>query len=72
MSNRTELNDEQWKIFYALLMQGERVYVGPCGKCRRFLNAVLWVLRSGAQWCKLDFWKSLRTGCGQILICNKS
>jgi transposase len=50
MVNRTGLSDGQWEIFYALLLQNGRVYVGPLEKCRRFLNAVLWILRSGAQW----------------------
>ncbi|MGZ8200536.1 MAG: transposase, partial [Methylosarcina sp.] len=50
MVNRTGLPDGQWEIFYALLLQNGRVHVGPLEKCRRFLNAVLWILRSGAQW----------------------
>ena len=35
-----------------LLLQA-RVYVGGIETSRRFLNAVLWILRSGAQWCLL-------------------
>lgn len=50
MNNRTELSDHQWEIFYAILVQDGRIHVGAREKCRRFLNAVLWILRSGAQW----------------------
>jgi transposase len=50
MSNRTELTDAQWGAFLAILLDHEHVHVGPLEKCRRFLNGVLWVLRSGAQW----------------------
>ena len=50
MNNRTELSDQQWEIFYAILLQDGRIHVGALEKCRRFLNAVLWILRSGAQW----------------------
>jgi transposase len=48
--NRTVLTDEQWQTMWAFLVAHPRVYVGPPDACRRFLNAVLWVLRSGAQW----------------------
>lgn len=47
--NRTVLTDEQWVTMWAFLAAHPRVYVGQPEACRRFLNAVLWVLRSGAQ-----------------------
>ncbi len=50
MESRTKLSDEPWGILYQLLLLQERVYVGSIATCRRFLNAVLWILRSGAQW----------------------
>jgi transposase len=50
MNSRTELTDEQWEFFYQQLLVHGRVYVGCLETCRRFLNAVLWILRSGAQW----------------------
>jgi transposase len=48
--DRTVLTDEQWATIWAFLAAHPRVYVGRPEACRRFLNAVLWVLRSGAQW----------------------
>ena len=50
MPNRTELTDGEWQTFYGLLLLNQRVYVGSEVNCRRFLNAVLWILRSGSQW----------------------
>ena len=46
--NRVVLTDAQWVTIWALLVAHPRVYVGRPDACRRFLNAVLWVLRSGA------------------------
>ena len=48
--DRTTLTDEQWATIRAFLAAHPRVYVGRPADCRRFLNAVLWILRSGAQW----------------------
>ncbi len=48
--NRVVLTDEQWMAIWSFLVAHPRVYVGRPEACRRFLNAVLWVLRSGAQW----------------------
>ncbi len=50
MLNRTEVADDEWQTFYGLLLLDPHVYVGSVGKCRGFLNAVLWILHSGGQW----------------------
>jgi transposase len=50
MPNRVELSEEEWQAFYGLLLLNPRVYVGSLATCRCFLNAVLWILRSGGQW----------------------
>ena len=50
MANRTELSDEEWQVIYSLLLLNLRIYVGCEEKSRRFLNAVLWILRGGTQW----------------------
>ena len=36
--------------FHQRLLPQERVYIGSVETCRRLLNAMLWILRSGAQW----------------------
>ena len=50
MANRTELTDGEWRVIYSLLLMNSRIYVGSEEKNRRFLNAVLWILRGGTQW----------------------
>src|SRR5512143_179035 len=58
--NRVVLTDEQWVTIWTFLVAHPRVYMGRPEACRRFLNAVLWVLRSGAQWrllpTELGYW----------------
>lgn len=44
------LSDEQWQKMLPLLRSHQNVYVGQEPECRRFLSAVLWIARSGAQW----------------------
>ena len=48
MSN-AKLSDEQWDKVLNFLRQQEGIYIGNERDCRRFVEAVLWVLRSGAQ-----------------------
>lgn len=44
------LTDEQWQKILPFLRSCPRVYVGHERQCRRFLSALLWMARSGAQW----------------------
>ena len=44
------LEDEHWWKIYDFLKKQEGLYVGNEEKCRDFIEAVLWMLRGGAQW----------------------
>jgi len=44
------LRDDQWMKVLGFLRTCRRVYVGQETACRRFVEASLWMLRSGAQW----------------------
>lgn len=44
------LQDNHWTKIRDFLRTDARAYVGDEGECRRFVEAVLWVTRSGAQW----------------------
>ncbi len=45
-----KLGDSEWKKIHEYLRGNPQVKVGSARKCRRFIEAVLWVSRSGAQW----------------------
>ena len=44
------IQDDQWTKILAFLRTCPGVYVGQEAACRLFLEGVLWVTRSGAQW----------------------
>lgn len=46
----SQLTDYQWDRIQEFLAGHPRVYVGNAVQCRRFVEAVLWIVRSGAQW----------------------
>lgn len=50
MSN-VQLNDEQWTKVREFLKEDPRAYIGKDeSACRQFVEAVLWMSRSGAPW----------------------
>ena len=44
------LPDDQWEKIYSFLLSCSNIYVRNETETRRFVEAVLWVARSGAQW----------------------
>jgi transposase len=44
------LSDQNWQSIYAFLKSCPGLYVGNELKSRRFVEAVLWMARSGAPW----------------------
>jgi transposase len=44
------LQDSQWQRILSNLRQHPQVRVGSESECRRFVEAVLWMTRSGSQW----------------------
>src|SRR3974390_3777944 len=63
MAKRYELNDQQWARI-ADMLPGKNSDPGRTAKDNRlFVNGVLWILRSGAQWDELPErygkWKSV-------------
>ena len=45
-----KLTDEQWSKILGFLRACSDIYIGQEAACRRFVEGVLWVMRSGAQW----------------------
>jgi len=48
--SRFHLTDEQWELIHKFLSSHPHVYVGETKECRLFVDAVLWILRTGSQW----------------------
>lgn len=44
------LTDSQWTKVRDFLKQDPNAYLGNEADCRRFVEAVMWIARSGAQW----------------------
>lgn len=50
MSTNAKLSDSQWGKIHAFLRVHPRAYVGQEADCRLFVEAVHWIMRTGAQW----------------------
>ena len=48
--SRLELSPDKWTKILQFLRSRTELYVGQEEECRRFIEAVLWIDRSGAQW----------------------
>ena len=73
-----KIANDQWQKLYAFLQSHPRAYAGQEEKCRRFIEAVHWILRTGAQWRELpdDFGKcptvfSSATPAGKRTVCGR-
>lgn len=47
---KVKLTDAQWRKILQFLQTCTHIYIGRERECRKFLEAVLWITRSGAQW----------------------
>jgi len=50
MTDRSRLSDTDWSHIQGLLSTTKGIRLTSTLGCRRFVDAVLWILRSGAQW----------------------
>lgn len=48
--SKVKLPDAQWQKIFEFLQQQEGIHLGKESACRQFVEAVLWILRSGAPW----------------------
>jgi len=47
---KVKLTDDEWQKILPVLQSCPEIRLGAGRNCRCFLEAVLWILRSGAQW----------------------
>ncbi|MGV2828497.1 IS5 family transposase [Myxosarcina sp. GI1(2024)] len=53
MKSRVKLDDSAWQQIFVVLSHQQDIRIKDPKACRRFLNAVLWITRTGAQWREL-------------------
>jgi len=53
MKSRVKLDDATWIRIFSFLKFQPDVRIANPKQCRRFLEAVLWITRTGAQWREL-------------------
>ena len=50
---RSRLQNSEWRHILRFLHRCPGIYIGQCGACRRFMEGVLWIARTGSQWREL-------------------
>ena len=48
--SKVKLPEAQWQKIFEFLQQQEGIHLGKESACRQFVEAILWILRSGAPW----------------------
>lgn len=54
MTDRHRLSDEEWERLLPILKNTPGIYVVFPARCRQFVEAVLWILRTGSPWRQLS------------------
>ena len=61
--DKSKLSDNEWEQVLARLREIAGIRIGCEAACRQFVEAVLWILRCGAQWrclpTRLGHWNSV-------------
>jgi transposase len=52
-TNRSRLSNSEWRQILRFLRQCRGIYVGKPGRCRRFIEGIYWINRTGSQWREL-------------------
>ena len=50
MTTIIKIREDKWIKIFEYLKNCPGVYVGKEVECKRFIEAILWIVRSGAQW----------------------
>jgi transposase len=50
MPTRSRISNSEWRGIIRFLHSCPGIYVGKTWQCRRFINGVLWIARTGSQW----------------------
>ena len=50
MSYTQRIGSRQWRLIYIYLSDFSEIYTRNEEECRRFVEAVFWMARSGSQW----------------------
>lgn len=59
MKSRVKLDDFAWRQMFLFLREQKDIRIGQPHHCRRFLNVILWINRTDAQW------REIQTGFGK-------
>ena len=50
---RNRISNREWRQVLRFLYSCPGIYIGKSWQCRRFINGVIWISRSGSQWREL-------------------